>query len=67
MEYKFVGDPKLRERLEKARNQNKTKIKKDNSTTSNFDGEETLKKSLEKKKIKKNKKFETLKSKKKKE
>ena len=26
MEYNFVGDPKLRERLEKARSQNKDKI-----------------------------------------
>ena len=66
MEYKFVGDPKLRERLEKARNQNKSKIKNDNSTGSNVDKKEALNKSLEKKKNKKNKKFESLKSKKKK-
>ena len=65
MEYKFVGDPKLRERLEKARNQNKSKIKNDNSTVSNVDKKEALNKSLEKKKNKKNKKFESLKSKKK--
>ncbi len=57
MEYKFVGDPKLRERLEKARNQNKSKIKNDNSTGSNVDKKEALNKSLEKKKNKKNKKF----------
>ena len=61
MEYKFVGDPKLRERLEKARNKNKSKLKNDNPTTSNVDGKETLIKSLEKKKNKKNKKFESLK------
>ena len=66
MEYKFVGDPKLRERLEKARNQNKSKIKNDISTVSNVDEKEALNKSLEKKKNKKNKKFESLKSKKKK-
>ena len=66
MEYKFVGDPKLRERLEKARNQNKSKIKNDNSTVSNVDEKKALNKSLEKKKNKKNKKFESLKSKKKK-
>ena len=66
MEYKFVGDPKLRERLEKARNQNKSKIKNDNSTVSNVDKKEALNKSLEKKKNKKNRKFESLKSKKKK-
>ena len=66
MEYKFVGDPKLRERLEKARNNNKSNIKNDNPTISNVDGKETLIKSLEKKKNKKNKKFESLKSKKKK-
>ena len=66
MEYKFVGDPKLRERLEKARNQNKSKIKNDISTVSNADEKEALNKSLEKKKNKKNKKFESLKSKKKK-
>ena len=66
MEYKFVGDPKLRERLEKARNQNKSKIKNDISTVSNVDKKEALNKSLEKKKNKKNKKFESLKSKKKK-
>ena len=65
MEYKFVGDPKLRERLEKARNQNKSKIKNDISTVSNADEKEALNKSL-KKKNKKNKKFESLKSKKKK-
>ena len=66
MEYKFVGDPKLRERLEKARNQNKSKIKNDTSTVSNVDKKEALNKSLEKKKNKKNRKFESLKSKKKK-
>ena len=66
MEYKFVGDPKLRERLEKARNQNKSKIKNDIPIVSNVDEKQALNKSLEKKKNKKNKKFESLKSKKKK-
>ena len=65
MEYKFVGDPKLREKLEKARNQNKSKIKNENSKISNIEEKQALNKSLEKKKNKKNKKFESLKSKKK--
>ena len=50
MEYKFVGDPKLRERLEKARNQNKSKIKNDISTVSNVDEKEALNKSWRRKK-----------------
>ena len=65
MEYSFVGDPKLRERLEKARNQSKNKNENNNSKNLNVDGKEGINKSLEKKRNKKNKKFESLKSKKK--
>tara|TARA_A100001388_G_scaffold274315_1_gene257741 strand:- start:2039 stop:3301 length:1263 start_codon:yes stop_codon:yes gene_type:complete len=65
MEYSFVGDPKLRERLEKARNQGKNKNENNNSKNLNFEGKEGINKSLEKKRNKKNKKFESLKSKKK--
>ena len=65
MEYSFVGDPKLRERLEKARNQSKNKNENNNSKNLNFEGKEGINKSLEKKRNKKNKKFESLKSKKK--
>ena len=65
MEYKFVGDPKLRERLEKARNQNKNKIENNTSTISKVDGKESKNQSVERKKTKKNKKFESLKSRKK--
>ena len=54
MEYSFVGDPKLRERLEKARNQSKNKNENNNSKNLNFEGKEGINKSLEKKRNKKN-------------
>ena len=60
MEYSFVGDPKLRERLEKARNQNKNKKENNNSKILNVDGKESINKYLEKKR-KKIKKIKNLK------
>ena len=53
MEYNFVSDPKLRERLEKARNQNKSKIENNNSKFKTIDGKDKKINFLEKKKTKK--------------
>jgi len=65
MEYHYVSDPNLRKRLEKARDENKTKIENNISKVKNIDSEDKKDNFLEKKKPKKNKKFESLKSRKK--
>lgn len=65
MEYNYVSDPNLRERLEKARSQNKGKIESNASKTKSIDSKDKNNNVLEKKKTKKNKKFDSLKSKKK--
>ncbi len=65
MEYNYVSDPNLRERLEKARSQNKRKIESNASKTKTIDSKDKNNNFLEKKKTKKNKKFDSLKSKKK--
>ena len=65
MEYNYVSDPNLRERLEKARSQKKGKIESNASKTKSIDSKDKNNNFLEKKKTKKNKKFDSLKSKKK--
>ncbi len=65
MEYNYVSDPKLRSRLEKARNENKRKIENNIPNIKDIDSKDKKSNFLEKKKTRKNKKFESLKSRKK--
>ena len=66
MEYSYISDPALRDRLEKARKKNNKRIENINiSNNITDDKKDEIKNSLPKKKSKRNKKFESLKSKKK--
>tara|TARA_A100001011_G_C14303369_1_gene841901 strand:- start:100 stop:1365 length:1266 start_codon:yes stop_codon:yes gene_type:complete len=66
MEYSYISDPELRDRLEKARKKNNNRIENINSSNNlTEDKKDEIKNDLTKKKSKRNKKFESLKSKKK--
>ena len=66
MEYSYISDPELRDKLEKARKKNNNRIENINSSNNlTEDKKDEIKNDLTKKKSKRNKKFESLKSKKK--
>ena len=64
MEYSFIKDPVLREKLEKASKSNRIDIKTSDNTKKSSDPESTItENSLKKRIVKPNKKFDSLKSK----